>query len=58
MMQYLQLLKKEDVGTFKLPSGNEAGVNDKWIPGGYTSGGVPEATLDLTTVKEYVPFDF
>lgn len=29
----------------KIPSGNERGVNDLWQPGGYTSGGVPEAVI-------------
>lgn len=28
-----------------VPSGNEVGANDKWIPGGFTSGGVPEAVV-------------
>lgn len=28
-----------------MPSGNEAGANSEWIPGGYTSGGVPEAVV-------------
>ena len=27
----------------RVPSGNEAGANSHWIPGGYTDGGVPEA---------------
>ena len=31
----------------RIPSGNEAGVNAYWLPGGYTSGGVPEAVSDL-----------
>ena len=30
----------------RVPSGNEATANDLWIPGGYTSGGVPEAITD------------
>ena len=28
-----------------VPSGNEVGANSEWIPGGYTSGGVPEAVV-------------
>lgn len=51
------VIKREDVGTFKMASGNEAGVNSNWIPGGKTSGGMPEATLDLTTVREFKPFN-
>lgn len=31
----------------RIPSGNEAGANAWWLPGGYTSGGVPEAISDL-----------
>lgn len=31
----------------RIPSGNEAGANAYWLPGGYTSGGVPEAVTDL-----------
>ena len=30
----------------RMPSGNELGVNDKWLPGGKTSGGILEATVD------------
>ena len=31
----------------RLPSGNETGANSLWIPGGYTSGNVPEAITDI-----------
>ena len=31
----------------RVPSGNEAGANSHWIPGGKTDGGVPEAITDL-----------
>ena len=31
----------------RIPSGNEAGANSWWVPGGSTSGGVPEAVSDL-----------
>jgi len=30
----------------RLPSGNETGASQYWLPGGYTSGGVPEAVID------------
>lgn len=30
----------------RIPDGNEAGANDMWIPGGYTSGGEAEAIVD------------
>jgi hypothetical protein len=36
------IINKPDV---KIPSGNEAGANDFWKPGGYTSGNVPEAII-------------
>lgn len=31
----------------RIPSGNEAGANSHWIPGGKTEGGIPEAITDL-----------
>ena len=30
----------------RVPSGNELGANNQWVPGGFTSGGIPEATID------------
>lgn len=49
------LIKREDLGTFKMPTGNESGIIDEfWMPGGKTSGGVSEATVDLTTIIPYV----
>lgn len=35
----------------RIPSGNEYGVNDHWIPGGITDGGIPEAVTDLIPNK-------
>lgn len=29
-----------------MPSGNERGANNYWLPGGYSSGGIPEAVID------------
>ena len=29
-----------------MPSGFEAGANEKFVWGGYTSGGMPEAVID------------
>ena len=37
----------------RIPSGNELGANEYWLPGGYTSGGIPEATIDPVPVGEY-----
>ena len=30
----------------RVPSGNEAGANDNWVPGGFTSGDIAEAVVD------------
>ncbi|MBO0679077.1 hypothetical protein JRC04_16555 [Mycolicibacterium sp. S2-37] len=37
-----------DPGNFglRIPSGNEAGTNDQWIPGGFLPTGMPEAVID------------
>lgn len=34
-------------GDVRIPSGNEGGANDYWIPGGYLQNGIPEAVIDL-----------
>ncbi|MDC9607377.1 hypothetical protein WDV76_14580 [Xenorhabdus griffiniae] len=31
-----------------MPSGNENGANQYWLPGGKTSGGVSEAVMDFS----------
>lgn len=31
----------------RIPSWNETGANSLWIPGGYTTGDVPEAITDI-----------
>lgn len=42
----------------RMPSGNEAGANALWVPGGYTSGNNPEAVLDRIPLSETsVTFD-
>lgn len=33
-------------GGLRMPSGNELGANRQWLPGGYTGGGIPEATVN------------
>jgi hypothetical protein len=30
----------------RVPSGNEAGANDQWLPGGFLPQGMPEAVID------------
>lgn len=37
----------------RIPSGNELGANLKWIPGGYTSGGLIEAIIDPPISGQY-----
>ena len=36
----------------RIPSGNETGANIHWIPGGKTSGGVPEAITNKIPLKD------
>ena len=43
----------EDFNGLRIPSGNELGANSHWLPGGYTSGGAPEAVMDF----DGVPFE-
>ncbi len=38
----------------RMPSGNEAGANPQWIPGGYTNGGIMEAVIDPVNVGDYI----
>jgi hypothetical protein len=40
-------ISRSDFSRMRIPSGNEAGANLFWLPGGRTSGGVPEMILDL-----------
>ncbi|BCZ45186.1 hypothetical protein psyc5s11_12530 [Clostridium gelidum] len=36
----------------RIPSGNETGANSLWLPGGYTSGNVPEAISDIIPLDQ------
>jgi hypothetical protein len=36
----------------RVPSGNEAGANESWIPGGFLPEGLPEAVIDGARVPE------
>ena len=38
----------------RMPSGNEFGANKQWIPGGYTSSGTLEATIDPVEPNDYI----
>lgn len=43
----------------KIPSGNEPGANPQWMPGGYTSGGIPEAIVDHpASIDDFILKDF
>jgi len=42
------LIVKQNLDGLRMPSGNEGAVNDFWIPGGKTSGGVSEAVMDFS----------
>ncbi|MEQ8916549.1 MAG: hypothetical protein RID11_07535 [Roseovarius sp.] len=44
------LIEAEDFNSIRIPSGNEGGANDRWLPGGFTSGGQAEAVMDFTGV--------
>jgi hypothetical protein len=58
-------LKPGDLGTspvrvdipepkgLRLSSGNELGANEYWVPGGRTSGGIREATIDPVPKEKY-----
>lgn len=48
-------IKPGDLNNLRVPSGNEAGANTYWVPGGRTSGGVPEATVDVPAGTRYTP---
>lgn len=37
----------------RMPSGNELGANSQWRPGGFTGGGIPEATIDPVKPGNY-----
>jgi hypothetical protein len=45
-----------DLGHYdlRIPSGNEAGANDYWLPGGFLPEGIPEAVIDGSKV----PFEY
>ncbi|RNM05341.1 hypothetical protein [Dickeya undicola] len=41
-------IQKQDLKNLKIPSGNEPGANQFWLPGGKTSGGISEAVMDFS----------
>ncbi|MEL4105382.1 hypothetical protein AAFA46_00890 [Oscillospiraceae bacterium WX1] len=38
----------------RMPSGNEFGANAQWVPGGYTSGKIPEIIIDSPAPGQYI----
>jgi hypothetical protein len=48
-----QRIDVADPDGLRMPSGNELGANNQWQPGGYTSGGLPEATIDPAPAGTY-----
>jgi hypothetical protein len=65
VLERLLGLKPGDLGTnpvrvdipnpqgLRVPSGNERGANEYWVPGGRTSGGIREATVDPVPPGKY-----
>ncbi len=50
-------IPKSEFKNLKIPSGNENGANQFWKPGGKTSGGISEAVMDLSKIKNGVIMD-
>lgn len=46
-------IQRSDIENLRLPSGNESGANQFWLPGGVTSGGVSEAVMDFPKATIY-----
>ncbi|WP_163836735.1 hypothetical protein [Spartinivicinus ruber] len=51
-------IERKDLDSLKVPSGNEGGANQYWVPGGYTSGGIPEAVVNLLSKPPYKEIKF
>lgn len=51
-------VEKKDITGLKVPSGNEGGANSHWLPGGYTSGGVAEATMNFSNKPNVTVIEF
>lgn len=50
-------IPKSEFKNFKIPSGNEGGANKFWKPEGKTSGGISEAVMDLSKIKNGIIMD-
>lgn len=49
----IAFVARKDATGLRVPSGNEGGANDNWLPGGITSGGVGEAVMDFGKSTPY-----
>ena len=53
---YIIYIKPEQIKNARMPSGNESGANDFWIPGGCTASedamGIPEIVIDCTELPK------
>ena len=47
------LIKKEDFINPRFQTGNEIGVNNLWIPGGLTYGGIPELVMNFSLSPKF-----
>lgn len=50
----IAVIEKKNITNLEIPSGNEGGANEFWLPGGCTSGGVPEATMTFSTKPAFL----
>jgi len=48
----IYIIPPEKLSNIWIPIGNETGANEKWIPGGYTVNGVPEAVIDSISTQD------
>ena len=54
----IQLAEIPNPTGLRMPSGNERGANVQWIPGGQTSGGIPEAIIEPPDINSVNFTDF
>lgn len=47
------LIVPNSIEFLKYPSGKELGANEKWGPGAFTSGGLPEVVVNQFAPGEY-----
>lgn len=47
-----------ELTNLRMPSGNEAGANEHWIPGGFLPTGIPEAVIDVPSSASGIRTDY